>query len=139
MPVPKLPSEILRSKYEAINRRDVETILDVLHPELLVLDSSRPDPTSEDGLWHGKEGGGRFLLDWAESFDDTQYEPVEMTSVGEVVLAEVVVRGRGRGSGILVENRRFHVATFRDDKVIRFEVYADREEAESAVRRAAGS
>jgi ketosteroid isomerase-like protein len=128
--------ENVRSHYEAINRLDFDAVLDFVHPDVVVIDPSRADPNSPDGAWHGKEGWGRFLLDWAESFEETQYEPVEMFLVGDSVVAEVLVRGRGRGSGIPVENRRFHVISFRDGKGVRFEVCVERDEAVSAARQA---
>jgi len=128
--------EIVRSHYEAINRLDLNAILSLVHPDVVVIDPSRPDTTSPDGAWHGIEGWQRFLVDWAESFDETQYEPVEIFSAGDSVIAEVLVRGRGRGSGIPVENRRFHVITFREGKGVRFEVCTERDEAVSAAREA---
>lgn len=121
--------ELVRSNYSAINRRDVDGVLGALHPEVVVIDTSRPDPTSSDGLWRGPEGCGRFLLDWAESFDDMEFHPVDLFPMGDAVIAEVLARGRGRGSGIPVENRRFHVFRFRDGKIARFEVWPDRDQA----------
>lgn len=123
-------TEIVRANYAAINRQDVDAILRFVHPDVAIIDPSRPDPTSPDGIWHGIEGWGRFLLDWSESFEETRYEPVEIFPEGDdTLIAEVLVRGRGRGSGILVENRRFHVFSFRADKGVRFEVCAERAEA----------
>jgi ketosteroid isomerase-like protein len=129
--------EIVRSNYDAINRFDPDAVLSFVHPDVVVVDASRPDPTSDDGAWHGKEGWGRFLLDWAESFDEMQFEPVEISVIGDVVISEVLARGRGRGSGIPVENRRFHVVRFSDGKGVRFEVCSEREQAEEAARRSA--
>jgi ketosteroid isomerase-like protein len=133
------PIEIVRASYEAINNLDFDTVLNVVDPDVVVIDASRPDPSSPDGVWRGKEGWGRFLLDWAESFDETRYEAVEVFSIGNVVVSEVLVRGRGRGSGIPVENKRFHVFTFREGKGIRLEVCAERGEAVSAAKAAAGA
>ena len=62
--------EIVRSHYEAINRLDLNAILSLVHPDVVVIDPSRPDTTSPDGAWHGIEGWQRFLVDWAESFDE---------------------------------------------------------------------
>jgi len=133
----KDPIEIVRAGYEAINNLDYEAILDFADPEVVVIDRSRPDPSSPDGAWHGREGWGRFLLDWADSFDETRYEAAEVFSIGNVVVSEVLVRGRGRASGIPVENKRFHVFTFREGKGIRLEVCAERGEAVSAAQAAA--
>lgn len=129
--------EIVRAGYEAINNLDFDAILDFVDPEVVVIDASRRDPSSPDGAWHGREGWGRFLLDWADSFDETRYEAVEVFSIGNVVVSEVLVHGRGRASGIPVENKRFHVFTFREDKGIRLEVCAERAEAVSAAKAAA--
>ncbi len=134
----KDPIEIVRASYDAINNQDFDAVLSIVDPDVVVIDASRPDPSSPDGAWRGKEGWGRFLLDWADSFDETRYEAVEVFSIGNVVVSEVSVRGRGRGTGIPVENRRFHVLTFREGKGIRLEVCADRAEALSAAKAAAG-
>lgn len=48
-----------------------------------------------------------------------RYEPVELFLVDGIVIAEVLVRGSGRDSGIPVENRRFHVIRLRGDRAFR--------------------
>jgi ketosteroid isomerase-like protein len=51
----------------------------------------------------------------------------------DVLVVFVRSRVRGAGSGIEIEAKTAYVATFRDDKVIRGEMYGDRAEARKAV------
>lgn len=129
------PIEIVRTSYEAINNLDFDAVLNFVDPDVVIIDASRPDPSSPDGAWRGREGWGRFLLDWVDSFDEVRYEAVDVFAIGDVIVSEVVVHGRGRSSGIPVENRRFHVFTFRNGKGTRLEVCAERDEAVSAAQR----
>jgi hypothetical protein len=49
------------------------------------------------------------------------------------VIASVIFRAEGTGSGVSVEQPEFHVWTFHDDKVSRFAWFRSREDAVKAV------
>jgi ketosteroid isomerase-like protein len=48
---------------------------------------------------------------------------------GDLVVATVLSRGRGRGSGIEIDARFHRVYTLRDDRIVRMDEFAQRAEA----------
>jgi ketosteroid isomerase-like protein len=130
--VPGVDTETVRAGYDAANDGDVDRMLSTWDEDVVVHDSSRPDPTDPEGEWHGHEGVRRYFGDWQESFDSSRAEILELIDVGERIYVAVRTRAHGRGSGIPIENERFHVFTMSDGQVVRFAVYADEAEARSA-------
>ena len=63
---------------------------------------------------------------WLEPWEEFQFEAEELIDAGDQVVVTYRQRGRGKGSGIEVENTLAAVATMRDGKVIRGHVYLDR-------------
>ena len=61
--------------------------------------------------------------------EEPRIEAGEIIDAGEKVVIAIHMSGRGRGSGIDVEADLFHVVTARDDKAVRIEWYASRDEA----------
>jgi ketosteroid isomerase-like protein len=117
----------LEALYDAINRADLEAILNL---------------QAEDVVWHGPEAypdligtheGHDGVRAYAGSITDAWQEftvrPERFFDLGERVLVLTRERGRGRASGIEVQSRpTAHLWTMRDGRVVRFEVYWDREE-----------
>lgn len=130
---------LTRAGYAASNAADHETFLSYQHPEVVIHDRSRPDPTTSDGRYRGHDGIRRYWDDWMESFDEFETDPEEFIDASPGVVVQVRARGRARASGIELENRRFHAFRFRADKVAFCGVYEDKEEAIEAAKQAAGS
>jgi ketosteroid isomerase-like protein len=65
---------------------------------------------------------------WAETFEDIEFEGREMIDAGDRVFAWIRISGRGAVSGIPVEMEQAQVWMFRDGKVVRVEEYFDRAE-----------
>ncbi len=113
--------EIVRRCAEAMNTRDLS---DELPPALLEL----IDPAVELDLsrnvfnpdvYRGHSGLGRWrnaVIDVWESFHG---ELEELIDAGDKVVSAVMMRGKGKGSGVDVEMRVFQVWTVRDSKVVR--------------------
>lgn len=121
--------EMTRELYEAFNRGDTETILAQTDLEIEIRD---PDRTGQ--TYRGHEDYQRFIGDWMESWDSYAVEIAELTQNGDRVLADLVQSGRGKGSGIEFSEPFHQVLTFRDGKVVRFEIYIERADAERAAR-----
>jgi len=86
------------------------------------------------GTFHGPDAFQDVLEELQESFENLSFEPerfVEAPS-GEVV-ALIHVRGRGRGSGIEVDNHIAWVWTFSEEQVALLTVYEDPADALSSV------
>ena len=58
---------------------------------------------------------------------------MEVRDLGQTTLAELRNRGRGAGSDTPFEQSSWHVAEWRDEKCIRWQVYRTRAEALAAV------
>jgi ketosteroid isomerase-like protein len=122
----------LHEFYEALNRRDVTTVIGVLGP---------------DAEWHGREedlsqapvtdyeGARRRLDTMLDAFDEHGTEMFELAEVGPGhVLAVVGHRARGRASGAVTERIEFHLWTFDGEKVLRLQEFTDRDDALRAAR-----
>jgi ketosteroid isomerase-like protein len=122
--------ELLEEMYAALNRQEIERASEFLHDEAELHQlPSQPDADS----YFGREEFLRGVGDWHAGFEPgLQYEPIEMEDAGDRVLMSVMLRGRGRQSGVQVEQLLFHVWEFRDDRPFRCWVLEDRGEARKA-------
>jgi ketosteroid isomerase-like protein len=121
--------ETARIAYEAWNRRELQSVLDLLHPDV-VWEENVQVFTGMDRIYRGHEG----FLKWdreafSEVWESIAGEPVEFIDAGDHVVALVRLSGKGEGSGVNVEMAVYNVFTFRDDKVARRRLYTDRAEA----------
>jgi ketosteroid isomerase-like protein len=125
--------ELVRRFYVAVGRADVDAVIEVLDPEIVVDDPGRPNPVSPDGLHRGHEAARRHAIDWQEAFEETAMDPVEVFEASDdTVIVRVRTSARGVGSGVIVDNERYHVITLRDRKFKTVAVREDRTEALAA-------
>jgi ketosteroid isomerase-like protein len=101
----RLPAEVVRATYDALNRRDVDAILEALAPSIeyrMPMDPMRIHP-----VFRGHEGVRRFYELLFESFNGYR-----------VVLGSVHDLGRG----VVVATGRFHarIPGEPDEREIRF-------------------
>jgi ketosteroid isomerase-like protein len=78
---------------------------------------------------YGPEAVGEFFRIRAGTFDDWDFEAEEVIDAESSVFVCFHQWGRGKGSGIPVENRFFTVFTFERGKVIRYPAFMDRADA----------
>ena len=88
----------------------------------------------EGAVRRGPDGIIEFFHEWIEPWEDFQIDWELEQAVPDRALATVDMSGRGRVSGVPTEMRMFQVWSYRDDRVVRMELYYDRD----AARRAAG-
>ena len=110
---------------------------DVL-PEALdldfVWDMSKFGGWPERQTYPGIEGARQFLADWSESWEDWEVEQLDdLRDAGDRVVGAYRQRGRAKATGMPLEMDFAQVWTFRDDKLIRMEMYASAQEALEAV------
>jgi ketosteroid isomerase-like protein len=126
--------ELLSRGYEAFGSGDREAVLALLHPDVTVeVHTDRPDIGSE--VYHGHEG---FLDNFAELqdvFDDLVVDPQEIAERGDRIMVTTRMTGRGKGSGVAIEAKIFHVWTLRDGMASRLEIFSDEEQAREALAR----
>jgi uncharacterized protein len=72
---------------------------------------------------------------WDSDWDELETVPEELIDAGDHVVVAMRYRGRGRGSGVTVDDLIFEVHTFRDGRCVRKADYPTREQALEAADR----
>jgi ketosteroid isomerase-like protein len=123
--------EAIRAVYERWAEGDFEAGVHLLDPEVeLVMSPDFPDA----GTYVGIEGVRSYTRGFLEPWQRITIEAEELTGAGDQVIAGVLQRGVGEGSGIETELRYYHLWSVRAGKVIRLETFRER----TLVRAAAG-
>jgi ketosteroid isomerase-like protein len=118
--------ELLRLGFEAFNRRDLDGLLSVWHPDAELHElADVPDVR----VYRGHDGIRQWVADLEETFSELRFEPREFLPRGEVVFVGALASGRGRGSGVPLEYEVFFVFGIRDGSAMRAEGYLNREQA----------
>jgi|KBSSwiStaDraftv2_1062776.scaffolds.fasta_scaffold3153055_1 ketosteroid isomerase-like protein len=112
--------EIVRRGYDALNRGELS--LESFGPDFEIV-----EPPEQPGAEtrHGGKGVSDSMDAISEAFDDFRFEPERFIEVGDKVVALLTARGRGKGSGVVVERRVAHVWTLQDRTPARVEIYLD--------------
>jgi ketosteroid isomerase-like protein len=123
--------ELVRLAVDATNRRDLAT-LDAIWSEEGEFHSTFA--ASEGRVFRGRQGIRDYFDTLGDVFDDMRIEIEEITDVGEDrLVVELRVSGRGKGSGVNVEQRNGQVWTIVDSKVARIDSYMNSTDAFEAV------
>jgi len=120
-------TEIAEELYGAFNRGDQQTLAAHMSAEVEIVDPDRTGRT-----YRGFDGYRELVEEWLESWDEYSVEVQRLTRNGDRVLADLVQRGVGKGSGVEFAEPFFQVLSFAEEKVVRFEIYNDRADAERA-------
>ena len=119
--------ELVRLAVDATNRRDLAT-LDAIWSEEGEFHSTFA--ASEGRVFRGRQGIRDYFDTLGDVFDDMRIEIEEITDVGEDrLVVELRVSGRGKGSGVNVEQRNGQVWTIVDSKVARIDSYMNSTDA----------
>jgi ketosteroid isomerase-like protein len=119
--------DTLREVTDAFNRRDRAAALPHCDPEL---ENIPPRNWPESEPVKGAVAVWDFLLEGQVSWGGGAYEVVEAIEVGDdKVVAHMRSQLVGKGSGAPVPWAYWLVATFRSDKLLRYEWFADQSEA----------
>jgi ketosteroid isomerase-like protein len=119
--------ELVRKLFEVYNQRSFEENAHLIDPEM-DWDMSRaelPDGTS----YTGPEEFRHFIEAWEEGFASESMEAQEIIDAGNRVIVVVHHRGRGRASGIEVDQHFAMVWTLRDGRAVRMALYPTRGQA----------
>jgi hypothetical protein len=117
---------LLRGLVEAFNRLHVDFWMAHLGPVVEL----REWPTAPGAqTYRGLDGVQQALDSWFESWDWMQVGIVDLQEVDDRVLVTLHQRAQGKGSKVVVEIKSFNVYTFRDGKVVRIELFTEREPA----------
>ncbi|MGH2975128.1 MAG: nuclear transport factor 2 family protein [Solirubrobacterales bacterium] len=119
--------EIVRGIWEADRRRDVAAVLAAYAPDVEWEDNT--------GLWgdwgtaRGPDGIQAAWRRWHEAFEEVQFEWDEVVDGGDDVVVTYRTHGRGRGSGVVVDQAITLLWTLRAGKVVHVRAYPDRADA----------
>lgn len=109
--------EILAHANDALNRGDVDAQMEVFAPDAELRDlANAPDqPTVIKGIAAIRE----TLLLWTAELEEFRAEVEEWIDADDVVIGRVHWHGRGKASGVSVDQRQFDLYELRDGKVVR--------------------
>jgi uncharacterized protein len=131
------PADVARveASYEALNRRDIDGTIAVLHDDATWEEHSE---LPEAGSYRGAATIRTFLDQFMESWDAFHQEIEERIVRGPCVLLFIHLEARGKGSGIDVNSRYAHLWQMRDGRGARVDAYYDRDQALAALQAAHG-
>ena len=121
--------EMMRGGYNAVIKGDFDGVLELMDPEIEIHD--RPE-APDARTYHGHEGVLAALQLSLDTFDDLRFEPEEFIGAGDEVVVILRFTGRGKVSGVPVEDRIAHHWSLRDGKAVRLQVFSDPAEARQA-------
>ena len=119
--------EAFKRGIDAANRRDVDGVLSVLHPEV-EWHAALP-MLGGDAVYRGHEGVREFLREVWEVLADTRFDFPDIREVGDQIVAIGHLRGRGEGSGVETETPFGYVLEYENGKATRVRAYLDPKEA----------
>ena len=117
-------AEVVRSVYAAFNGGRMP--LELLDAQVELDLSER---IFNPATYSGHEGAMQFWHEIQEVWETWASEPTQLFEAGDLVVAFIRSRGRGRSSGVEVEDESANVWTLRDGKVVAYRLYREREAA----------
>ena len=118
--------EIVRRSYEAFARGDISSWLSDIDPEVVIHENADfPDSLT----FRGHRGALKWIESVNELWEDARIEPQTFRSSGDFVVVSCRATGRGRGSGIPMDEAFYQVVRMRNGRVA--EAWAYNEEAQA--------
>ena len=114
---------------ELLNRRDIESFLEMLDPEVEWHPGLVALLEGEATVYRGREEVRELLQDIFEAFADFRFEFSEIRNLGDRILAVGETRGRGTESGPEIESPWAFLIQLRNGKATHVRVYLDPKEA----------
>ena len=124
--------EVVRAGFEALNEGGVEALIPFIHPEFEA--TTPPELAAEPDTYRGHDGVRRYFASFYDAMDRVTFEAEDFIAVGDRVVVPMVLRARGRTTGIEVEQRVAQVWTLREGKAIGAEAFGTLDEALAAAR-----
>jgi hypothetical protein len=117
--------EIVRRHMEAYLAGDNETALAAYDQDVEFDASIRP----EGHVYRGREGVAEAMRVWSGTWEDWRVELEEIVDAGDRVLVIVWESGRGKGSGLEINQRVYSLFTLRDGAIVHWKGFLDRAQA----------
>ncbi len=111
----------------AYREHGTEGVVEYLDPEIEW--RTRAD-LPDSGTYRGQDGFRRLMSRFEEVMDDLYLEPEDIIDAGERVIVRLRWGGRGKGSGVEIEeNEETWIVAVRGGKIVRVDEYATKEAA----------
>lgn len=124
----------IRPIYEAWGRGDWRPVFDVYGPEMEWGWSDEFPGLA--GVYVDRRDPNPRLRSWLSPWDHWRVDADDYLELGDHIVVLATYRGRGKGSGIEISQQGAHVFELRGGKVVRLEIFADRERAIASARAA---
>ena len=113
--------------YEAWSRRDIDALLEVVHPEA----EARPILGANIGIsvYRGREGLRDWFKDLHQEWEQFQTRVTQIDARDDRSLLTIQIHARGRASGVVIEGDLYHVVELRYGLILRLEAFQDRDGA----------
>ena len=123
--------DVVHRAYEAWSRRDVEALLEVVHPE----SEARPILGANIGtsVYRGREGLREWFHDLHQEWETFETTVTGIDERGDRALLIVQVHARGRASGVVIDDALYHLVEVRDGMILRLEAFQDKGDAMAAL------
>ena len=122
--------ELVKRMQEAFVGAQPELALAFLHPDVVYDARERPDGR----VWRGREQITGAMLDWSDVWDDWEVEAERYVDAGEnQVLILWHERGRGKESGIVMDQRGANLVTIAESRIVHMQLYVDQRDALRAI------
>ena len=113
--------EIVRRMYEAFHAADTIGALACFDPDVVVDFSRRPDGR----VGHGREYLNQIITSWLVAWEEWREEIDEIRDLGSQVYVVATQRGRGKGSGVEVEQCYACLCEVEGDNIIKVTYYPE--------------
>lgn len=127
--MPKAIADLAREAYAAFERGDIDWNLKHSHPDVEIV---QPAEVPDSKTYRGHQGMRDAFADWPAQWDEFRVELLETIEMDdERVLS--LSRHHMRARGLEMDTEVANVLTFRDGKLLRWEMFFGRDQALEAM------
>jgi ketosteroid isomerase-like protein len=119
-------AELVRQAYVGLARRDFGMLIGLADPDF---EMDLTERVLNPATYRGADGVARFLAEVEELWASMYIDVERLLERGDEVLAVLLVKLRGRGSGVELESRIGQHWTMRDGKLLGMRLRVDAEAA----------
>lgn len=124
-------AEVVRKIIDALNSGNVDGVLAGMDADF---EWTPLEDSPIAGTYRGHDQVRRYVEDWLGTFDGLRLNLEELSEVDDHVVVVVRGHGRGRASGVELDNRFCQVWTLRGGTALRMQEYPTREAGLAALR-----
>jgi ketosteroid isomerase-like protein len=123
--------QTIHRAYEAWSRRDIEALLEVVHPDAV----ARPILGANIGtsVYRGREGLREWFHDLHQEWETFETTVTGIEERGHRAVLTVKVHARGRASGVVIDDELYHLVEIRDAMILRLEAFQEKDNAMNAL------